>query len=104
MRGSLRKHNSRRLAGLGQDSHDLQMQLRRNKKISTKLPFGHEKLTAVKAAIHAIDSISLAEEVLTQRLLEARNLAKQFPDTGAKMGGLMPDFSPCRKSNRKCTK
>ena len=50
---------------------------------------GREKLVAVRAEIRAIDKVGLAQEVRTQKLAEAQDIAEAVLDAEVKIGELM---------------
>lgn len=50
---------------------------------------GREKLVAVRAEIRAIDKVGLAQEVRTQKLKEAQDIAEAVLDAEVKIGELM---------------
>lgn len=49
---------------------------------------GRDKLTAVRAAIRAIDKVGLAKEVRQQKLLEAQDIADAVLDAEVRIGEL----------------
>ena len=50
---------------------------------------GREKLVAVRAEIRAIEKVGLAQEVRTQKLAEAQDIAEAVLDAEVRIGELM---------------
>ena len=60
---------------------------------------GRDKLTAVRAAIRAIDKVGLAKEVRQQKLLEAQDLADAVLDAEVRIGELTSSIPKATNAN-----
>lgn len=61
---------------------------------------GREKLVAVRAEIRAIDKVGLAQEVRTQKLKEAQDIAEAVLDAEVRIGELMREVPKQNTHNR----
>lgn len=61
---------------------------------------GREKLVAVRAEIRAIDKVGLAQEVRTQKLKEAQDIAEAVLDAEVRLGELMAQVPKATKGNQ----
>lgn len=62
---------------------------------------GREKLVAVRAEIRAIDKVGLAQEVRTQKLAEAQDIAEAVLDAEVRIGELMRDVPKASGGDRR---
>ena len=60
---------------------------------------GRDKLKAVKAEIHAIDKLQLAQEVKEQKLREGQEIAEVVTDAECKIGELIREIPKATKDN-----
>lgn len=61
---------------------------------------GREKLVAVRAEIRAIEKVGLAQEVRTQKLAEAQDIAEAVLDAEVRIGELMREVPKATKGNQ----
>ena len=62
---------------------------------------GRDKLKAVRAEIHAIDKLKLAQEVREQKLLEAQELSEMVADAECRLGEMLLQIPKASGGDRK---